>query len=155
MGCHFLLQGIFPTQGLNPDLLYCRQILYHLSQQGPENHPQGDPNSSIIGWLSLFRSPSCGAPPRFLKANYSASPVCPQPQAGTVSDPPARPRSILYTTSSLRVTHVGPCSDWTREEGGYSSQPGFPEEEVRLPTPLPFLNLPTRPHLHNPVLRSY
>ena len=22
-GCHFLLQGIFPTQGLNPDLLYC------------------------------------------------------------------------------------------------------------------------------------
>ena len=35
VGCHFLLQGIFPTQGLNPDLLHCRQILYHLSQQGP------------------------------------------------------------------------------------------------------------------------
>ena len=31
MGCHFLLQGIFPTQGLNPDLRLCRQILYHLS----------------------------------------------------------------------------------------------------------------------------
>ena len=28
-GCHFLLQGIFPTQGLNLDLLHCRQILYH------------------------------------------------------------------------------------------------------------------------------
>ena len=31
-GCHFLLQGIFPTQGSNPwlllRLLYCRQILY-------------------------------------------------------------------------------------------------------------------------------
>ena len=26
---HFLLQGIFPTQGLNPSLWYCRQILYH------------------------------------------------------------------------------------------------------------------------------
>ena len=26
-------QGIFPTQGLNPGLLYYRQILYHLSQQ--------------------------------------------------------------------------------------------------------------------------
>ena len=26
-----LLQGIFSTQGLNPVLLYCRQILYHLS----------------------------------------------------------------------------------------------------------------------------
>ena len=28
------LQGSFPTQGLNPGLLHCRQILYHLSHQG-------------------------------------------------------------------------------------------------------------------------
>ena len=34
MGCHALLQGIFPTQGSNPGLLHCRQILYHLSHQG-------------------------------------------------------------------------------------------------------------------------
>ena len=34
MGFHFLLQGIFPTQELNPGLLHCRQILYHLSYQG-------------------------------------------------------------------------------------------------------------------------
>ena len=27
-------RGIFPTQGLNPGLLHCRQILYHLSHQG-------------------------------------------------------------------------------------------------------------------------
>ena len=32
--CHFLLQGIFPTQGSNPGLLYCRQTLYHLSHRG-------------------------------------------------------------------------------------------------------------------------
>ena len=32
--CHALLQGIFPTQGSNPGLPHCRQILYHLS------HPQ-------------------------------------------------------------------------------------------------------------------
>ena len=31
VGCHFLLQGIFPTQGLNQGLLHCRQMLYHLS----------------------------------------------------------------------------------------------------------------------------
>ena len=31
VGCHFLLQGIFPTQGSNPGLPYCRQTLYHLS----------------------------------------------------------------------------------------------------------------------------
>ena len=34
MGCHFLPQGIFPTQGLNPGLPHCRQILYCLSHQG-------------------------------------------------------------------------------------------------------------------------
>ena len=31
VGCHALLQGIFLTQGLNLGLLYCRQIIYHLS----------------------------------------------------------------------------------------------------------------------------
>ena len=34
VGCHFLLQGIFLTQGLNPGLLHCRQRLYYLSHQG-------------------------------------------------------------------------------------------------------------------------
>ena len=34
VSCHFLLQGIFQTQGLNPGLWCCRQILYCLSQQG-------------------------------------------------------------------------------------------------------------------------
>ena len=34
VGCQFLLQGIFPTQGLNPCLLHCRWILYQLSSQG-------------------------------------------------------------------------------------------------------------------------
>ena len=29
-----LLQGIFPTQGLNPGLPYCRLILYQLSHKG-------------------------------------------------------------------------------------------------------------------------
>ena len=34
VGCHFLLQQIFPTQGLNPGLPHCRWILYCLSHQG-------------------------------------------------------------------------------------------------------------------------
>ena len=33
VGCHFLLQGIFPTQGLNWGLLNCRGILYQLNYQ--------------------------------------------------------------------------------------------------------------------------
>ena len=32
MGSHSLLQDIFPTQGSNPGLLQCRQILYHLTK---------------------------------------------------------------------------------------------------------------------------
>ena len=36
MGCHFLLQGIFPTQGLNLSLPHCGQTLYCLSYQ--ESH---------------------------------------------------------------------------------------------------------------------
>ena len=34
VGSHSLLQEIFPTQGLNPVLLHCRQILYHLISPG-------------------------------------------------------------------------------------------------------------------------
>ena len=34
VGCHALLQWIFPTQGLKPSLLHCRQILHCLSHQG-------------------------------------------------------------------------------------------------------------------------
>ena len=36
VGCHFLLQEIFPTQGLNLGLPHCRQMLYHLSHQGSQ-----------------------------------------------------------------------------------------------------------------------
>ena len=45
MGCHFLPQGIFLTQGLNFGLLHCRQILCHLSHQG-------GPQSTNIWWGS-------------------------------------------------------------------------------------------------------
>ena len=34
VGCHALFQGIFPTQGSNTGLPYCRRILYCLSYQG-------------------------------------------------------------------------------------------------------------------------
>ena len=41
VGCHFLLQGIFPTQGLNPGLRHCRLMLYRLNHQGnPTDCPQ-------------------------------------------------------------------------------------------------------------------
>ena len=39
-----LLQGTFPTQGLNPGLLHCRQSLYQLSHKGSP----GLPNSTTL-----------------------------------------------------------------------------------------------------------
>ena len=39
-----LLQGIFPTQGLNPGLPYCRCILYPLSHKG---------SPRILGWVAI------------------------------------------------------------------------------------------------------
>ena len=41
VGCHFLLQGIFPTQGSNPGLPHCGQTLYPLSHQGSPNCEAG------------------------------------------------------------------------------------------------------------------
>ena len=38
VGSLSLLQGIFPTQGLNPGLLHCRLILYQLSHKGSSEY---------------------------------------------------------------------------------------------------------------------
>ena len=45
MGCHFLLQGIFPTQGSNPGLLQCKQTLL----------PSESPGKSHIGAPQCIR----------------------------------------------------------------------------------------------------
>ena len=43
VGCHDLLQGIFPTQGSNPGLPHCRWSLYHLSHQAsPKCQTRGE-----------------------------------------------------------------------------------------------------------------
>ena len=54
MGCHFLLQRIFPTQGSNPGLLHCRQILYQLSHWTLANVSQKEWLRSILSssWVS-------------------------------------------------------------------------------------------------------
>ena len=54
VGCHSLLQGIIPTQGLNPGLPHCRRILYQLSHQG---------SPRILEWVAYPFS-SGSSPPR-------------------------------------------------------------------------------------------
>ena len=44
VGSLSLLQGIFPTQGLNPGLRHCRRILYQLSHEGSSRSQEGVPN---------------------------------------------------------------------------------------------------------------
>ena len=43
---HSLLQGIFPTQGLNPGLQHCMRILCHLSLHGTPSDALGDVQDS-------------------------------------------------------------------------------------------------------------
>ena len=61
VGCHSLLQGIFWTKELNPDLLHCRWILYELSYQGFPCGSAGKESSchsGDLGFISqLGRSP--------------------------------------------------------------------------------------------------
>ena len=48
VGCHALLQGIFLTQGSNPGLPHCGQILYQLSHKGSPDCPQKNLNSKSV-----------------------------------------------------------------------------------------------------------
>ena len=63
IGCHFLLQGIFPTQGSNPSLLCllnCRQILLALSHwENPlyflvDHKSRNNDKNKWIGWPSVL-----------------------------------------------------------------------------------------------------
>ena len=59
VGSLSLLQGIFPTQGWNPGLPYCRQILYQLSHRGsPGLWPQFNP------WSGNSDPASCSTQPK-------------------------------------------------------------------------------------------
>ena len=53
VGSHSLLQGIFPTQGLNQGLQHCRQILYHRPTR--EAHSLRTPPQNECGfWMCLI-----------------------------------------------------------------------------------------------------
>ena len=49
VGSNFLLQGVFPTQGLKLGLPHYRQILYHLSHEGSRSWQEKTDNK-LIRW---------------------------------------------------------------------------------------------------------
>ena len=61
VGSYFLPQGIFPTQGLNPGLLHCRQILYQLSHKG---------NPRILEWVAYPFSRGSSQPKNQTKVSW-------------------------------------------------------------------------------------
>ena len=65
VGCHFLLQGLFPTQVSNPSLPHCRQTLYCLSHQGSP----GEYDTALNQ-----RSESCRLEKRFEKCVHRGGP---------------------------------------------------------------------------------
>ena len=54
-GCHFLLQGIFPAQELNPCLLHCRQILYQLRLSWCSDGVESTCNMGYLGWEDTLK----------------------------------------------------------------------------------------------------
>ena len=74
MGCYFLLQGIFQTQGSNPGLLqavlvHCRWILCRLSQKMFNVEPLIPPPQTFISsFLSLTQ------PCKYLRCPHSTGP---------------------------------------------------------------------------------
>ena len=111
VGSHSLLQGIFPTQRLNPGLPHCRWILYHLSsQENPKDFwsgmlcpPPGDlPNPGIKPRFPALRADS-------LLSEPPGKPTCmhifllsgashPHPR----STPLGHPRSLSWAPGAVR-----------------------------------------------------
>ena len=84
VGCHFLLQGIFPTQGWNLGLPHCRQTPYHLGHQGSPpkvKHPMKQLNPLAdgphTGFSEASDTDSCFLP-TFLPGFYAFLGFCPQ-----------------------------------------------------------------------------
>ena len=97
VGCHFLLQRIFPTQESNQGLPHCRQILYCLSHKGSpyriHSKYQKDPPSmgfSRQEYCSGLQFPSQGDLP-----DTGIGPRSPTLQADSLPyEPPGNPKYV-------------------------------------------------------------
>jgi len=127
MGCHFPLQGIFPTQESNWGLLYCRQILHWLGYEGSLFYST-TMNYFLIG-LWLWRQVVCmwqpampssvAGPRRSSKAQAKLAPQRSRPPSGGLL--PVWPTTAFWTLAkplhlrgklgkSMRCTQRNTCS---------------------------------------------
>ena len=93
VGCHALLQGIFPTQGANPGLLHCRQILYRLSHQE---------SPRILEWVAYAFSRGSFQPRDQTQVSHIAEDSLP-------AEPPGKPKNTgvgsLCLLQQMFLTH--------------------------------------------------
>jgi len=129
VGCHTLLQGIFPTEGSNPGIQHCRWILYCLSHQ-----IRSDQISRSVVSDSLRPHES-----------QHARPPCPSPTPGVHSDShpssqwchPAISSSVVPFSScpqSLPASESFPMSQlftWGGQRTGVSALASFLPKKFR------------------------
>ena len=100
-GCHALLQGIFPTQGSNPDLRHCRWILYHLSYQG---------SPRMLEWVAYPFSRGTSQPRNWTR-------VC------CIADGFFTSWSFSDKESDCNAGDLGSIPEWGRSPGGGNGNP--------------------------------
>ena len=104
VGCHFLLQGIFPTQGSNPHFLNCRQILYHWATWEPPSVASVQFSHSVVSdsvtpWtVARQASLSINQLPEITQTHVHQVGDAIQP-----SHPLSSPSPPAYNLSSIRV----------------------------------------------------
>ena len=59
VGCHFLLQGIFPIQGWNPHLQHWQWILYHRTTWENLNYQHRQLNAGVSSCIEVVRGKTC------------------------------------------------------------------------------------------------
>ena len=101
-GCHFLLQGIFPTQGLN-------QRLWHLLHQQADCLPTAPPGKLLLclvmqSFPTLCDPVDCSLPGfcvhvGFFRQEYWTGLPC--PSSGDLPNPGIKPRSPALQADSL------------------------------------------------------
>ena len=101
-----LLQGIFPTQGLNPGLLHCRRILYQLSHKHLEYIGGGLVTKYCLTIVTPW-TVACQIP---LSIGFSGQEWwsgMPFPSPGDLPDPRIEPRSSALQADSLSTKLLG------------------------------------------------
>ena len=147
VGCHFLLQGIFPTQGSNPGLPHCRQTLYHLSHKGSTITPRRDYYNSFLIDLSSSRlSWTYSQNGVFIKHSLTVTVVCSKASYGFPISPSKNksPFRVLYSQRealgdsliSLLITMPPPASPG---KATVTSSPSF--DKPRLPQLVDFVSV--------------